>query len=225
MGIGNASSCGRVEFLEHDTVSHHLWTNVYVAGNYVGHTGRNGIIARVSKDAVYEHNILAYSSRYSTGHSIFCLVTPMGSKSSTTKRMEMLEKDGRDRGGFDADYNCVNTFIQYNYSHDNLWFCGIMKRRNRNVVIRYNISQNDKKGIYFYGFEKAQEASNIHIYNNTHFVGKGLDVSVFPEERTPLNSRFENNLFFFEERGTWGKNARGINTKFSKQSLLQHSTP
>ena len=51
-----------------------------------------------------------------------------------------------DRGGFDADYNCVNTFIQYNYSHDNKWFCGIMKRRNRNVVIRYNVSQNDTRG-------------------------------------------------------------------------------
>jgi hypothetical protein len=37
-------------------------------------------------------------------------------------------------------------------------------------------------------------------------------VSVFPEGRTPLNSRFENNIFFFEGRGVWGKNAEGINT-------------
>ena len=65
-------------------------------------------------------------------------------------------------------------------------------------VIRYNVSQNDREGIYFYGFERNQEARDIHIYNNTHFVRQGLDVSVFPEGRTPLNSRFENNLFFFE---------------------------
>ncbi|NQU22810.1 MAG: hypothetical protein HQ567_16145 [Candidatus Nealsonbacteria bacterium] len=211
VGIGNTSSCGRIEFRENDTVSHHLWTNVYVAGNFVDQTGRNNVIARASKNAVYEHNILANSSRYDTGHSIFCFNTD-GIKIQYNETYGNLGEEGHDRGGYDADYNCINTFIQYNYSHDNMWFCGIMKKRNRNVVIRYNVSQNDKKGIYFYGFERNREAQNVHIYNNTHFVRKGLDVQVFPEGRTPINSRFENNIFFFEGRGEWGKNAEGINT-------------
>ncbi len=211
VGIGNSSSCGRIEFRENDTISHNLWTKVYVAGNFVDQTGRNNVIARVSKDAVYEHNTLANSSRYDTGHSIFCFNTD-GIKIQYNEAYGNLGKEGRDRGGYDADYNCVNTFIQYNYSHDNMWFCGIMKRRNRNVVIRYNVSQNDRRGIYFYGFEGNREARDVHIYNNTHFIRKGLDVSVFPEGRTPLNSRFENNIFFFEGRGTWGENAEGINT-------------
>jgi hypothetical protein len=223
VGIGNASSCGRVEFRERDTVSHHLWTGVYVAGNYVDRTGRNSIIARVSKDAIYEYNTLANSSRYDTGHSIFCFNTD-GIKIQHNEAYGNVGDDGRDRGGFDADYNCVNTFIQYNYSHDNMWFCGIMKRRNRNAVIRYNVSQNDKQGIYFYGFENSREAKNIHIYNNTHFVSKGLDVSVFPEGRTPINSLFENNVFFFEGRGRWGRNAKGINTTF-RNNLYFNITP
>jgi hypothetical protein len=223
VGIGNDSSCGRVEFREHDTVSHHLWTGVYVAGNYIDRTGRNSIIARVSKDAVYEYNTLANSSRYDTGHSIFCFNTD-GIRIQYNEAYGNVGDDGQDRGGFDADYNCVNTFIQYNYSHDNMWFCGIMKRRNRNAVIRYNVSQNDKQGIYFYGFENSREARNIHIYNNTHFVGKGLDVSVFPEGRTPINSLFENNIFFFEDRGQWGKNAKGINTVF-RNNLYSNITP
>ncbi len=213
VGIGNKSSCGRVEFRENDTTNHYLWTRVYVAGNYIDHTGRNSIIARVSKDAIYEYNILANSSRYSTGHSIFCFSTD-GIKIQYNEAYGNVGDEVRDRGGFDADYNCVNTFIQYNYSHDNMWFCGIMKKQNRNVVIRYNVSQNDKAGIYFYGFEKNREAQNIHIYNNTHFIGKGLDVSVFPKGRTPINSTFENNIFYFEEQGQWGKNSDGINTSF-----------
>jgi len=213
VGIGNASDCGRVEFRENDTVAHNLWTKVYVADNYLDHTGRNSIIARVSQNAVYERNVLANSSRYDTGHSIFCFHTD-GIKIQYNEAYGNVGEGGRDRGGFDADYNCVNTFIQYNYSHDNLWFCGIMKRRNRNAVIRYNVSQNDREGIYFYGFENAREAENIHIYNNTHYVREGLNVSVFPEGRTPLNSRFENNIFFFAGRGRWGKNAEGINTAF-----------
>ena len=191
----------------------HLWTRVYVADNVVDRTGRNNIIARVSKDAVYERNILANSSRYDTGHSIFCFNTD-GIKIQYNEAYGNVGEGGIDRGGFDADYNCVNTFIQYNYSHDNLWFCGIMKRPNRNVVIRYNVSQNDREGIYFYGFEEERQAEDIHIYNNTHFVRKGLEVSVFPEGRTPLNSTFENNIFYFEGEGHWGRNAQGINTTF-----------
>lgn len=213
VGICNSSSCGSVEFREHDTVDHNLWTNVYVADNFIDHTGRNSIIARVSKDAVYERNVLANSSRYSTGHSIYCFNTD-SIKIQYNEAYGNVGEGERDRGGFDADYNCVNTFIQYNYSHDNNWFCGIMKKQNRNVVIRYNVSQNDKEGIYFYGFEKASGARNIHIYNNTHYVRKGLNIQVFPEGRTPLNSLFENNIFYFEGQGRWGKNATGIHTKF-----------
>ena len=213
VGIGTDSSCGRVEFRENDTVCHNLWTKVYVANNYIDHTGRNSIIARASKDAVYEYNTLANSSRYSTGHSIFCFHSD-GTKIQYNEAYGNVGGGGKDRGGFDADWNCVNTLIQYNYSHDNMWFCGIMKKHNRNAVIRYNVSQNDKEGIYFYGYENSREARNIHIYNNTHYIGKGLDVSVFPEGRTPLNSRFENNIFFFEGHGEWGKNAKGINTTF-----------
>lgn len=212
VGIGNNSSCGRIEFRENDTVDHYLWTRVYVADNVVDTTGRNNIIARVSKDAIYERNTLARSSRYDTGHSIFCFNTD-GIRIQHNEAYGNTG-EGTDRGGFDADYNCVGTLIQYNYSHDNEWFCGIMKRRNRAVVIRYNISQNERSGLYFYGFESRRELRDVHIYNNTHFVRAGLDVEVFPEGRTPLNTRFENNIFYFEEEGTWGERAEGIGTTF-----------
>ncbi|MEP4077309.1 hypothetical protein [Haloferula sp.] len=220
VGIGNSSSCGQVKLLATSEELKYLWTNVYVAGNKVDYTGRNNVIARASKDAVYEHNVLANSSRRDTGHSIFCFNTSGIKIQYNEAYGNVGEKNNRDgggesdRGGFDADYNCVDTFIQYNYSHDNLWFCGIMKKPTRNVVIRYNVSQNDREGIYFYGFERNKSAENVHIYNNTHYVRKGLEVSVFAEGRTPLNSTFENNVFFFEGKGKWGRNARGINTVF-----------
>ena len=213
VGIGNASSCGDIEFFNDYTVSHYLWTHVYVGGNYIDSSGRNCIIARVSKDAVYEHNVLANSSRYDTGHSIFCFDCD-GMKIQYNEAYGNVGEEGQDRGGYDADYNCINTTIQYNYSHDNMWFCGIMKKNNRNVVIRYNISQNDKKGIYFYGFENNTEARDIHIYNNVHFVSDAYDVEVFPESRTPINTMFENNIFYFEGQGVWGPNAAGVNTVF-----------
>ena len=220
VGISNSSSCGGVRILPDGEETENLWTRVYVAGNFVDFTGRNNIIARVSKDAIYEHNVLANSSRRDTGHSIFCFHTD-GIKIQYNEAYgnvgDVNNKDGHgesDRGGFDADYNCVNTFIQYNYSHDNLWFCGIMKKPGRNYVIRYNISENDREGIYFYGFDREKSVENVHIYNNTHYVRKGLEVSVFAEGRTPLNTTFENNVFYFEGKGEWGKKAAGINTVF-----------
>ena len=215
VGIGNQSSCARVDFAKDETKTKYLWTNVYVAGNYLDHTGINNIIARSSKDAVYEFNTLANSSRYDTGHSIFCFKTD-GIKIQYNEAYGNVGHGGMDRGGFDADYNCVNTFIQYNYSHDNLWFCGIMKRSNRKVVIRYNITQNEKEGIYFYGFNSSKELEDLHIYNNTHYTKKGLNVSVFPEGRIPLNTLFENNIFYFEGKGYWGRNAsKAVNTRFN----------
>lgn len=231
VGIENSARHSSVDLLpEGGLFTKNLWTRVYVGGNVLNRTGRNCIIARASLNAIYEHNILANSSRYDSGHSIFCFNTDgikiqhneaygnVGDKKNNNGGGES------DRGGFDADYNCVNTYIQYNYSHDNLWFCGIMKRPTRNVVIRYNISQNDREGIYFYGFEKNKSAENVHIYNNTHFVKKGLHVSVFAEGRTPINTTFENNIFFFEEKGEWGKNATGINTVF-RNNLYYNITP
>ena len=214
VGIGNRSTCAGVDFKGDKTVTKNLWTKVYVAGNFVDHTGRNNIIARVSKDAIYEFNTLANSSRYDTGHSIFCFDT-VGIKIQYNEAYGNVGHEGKDRGGFDADYNCDETYIQYNYSHDNEWFCGIMKKPNRNVVIRYNISENDRQGIYFYGFNGSKDLKNLHVYNNTHFIGKHLKKAVvFPEGRLPLESRFENNIFYFEGKGKWGKHVKGKSTKF-----------
>ena len=223
VGIGNDSTCAGVEIRPNDEVTKNLWTNVYVAGNYIDNTGRNNVIARVSKDAVYEYNTLANSSRYDTGHSIFCFNTD-GILIQRNEAYGNVGKEDKDRGGFDADYNCINTYIQYNYSHDNEWFCGIMKRPNRNVVIRYNISQNERKGLYFYGFEKFTDAENIHIYNNTHFTKRGLKAYVFPQNRTPLNTLFENNVFYFEGEGLWTEKSKGINTSF-KNNLYYNLVP
>ena len=63
VGIGNTSSCGRVILKKDGEELQNLWTKVYVAGNHVDTTGRNNVIARVSKDAIYEHNVcLLYTS-------------------------------------------------------------------------------------------------------------------------------------------------------------------
>ncbi|MGQ1945753.1 hypothetical protein ACT3CD_01460 [Geofilum sp. OHC36d9] len=202
VGIGNSSSWGKI-----NSNDYYPWTDFVIRGNRVEYTGRNGIIARVGVNQIVEYNVLAYNSRYSTGHSVFNFA-------SINCIMQYNEAYGNtgdpgdiDHGGFDADYNARGTIIQYNYSHDNNWFCGIMRRYNRDITIRYNISINERLGAYEYGFPQDDEARGIWIYNNIHYFRAGLNASIFASPgkvRTPSYSYFYNNIFYFEDKGTWG---------------------
>src|SRR5690606_32969429 len=66
VGIGNASDGPDI-----DEEGYYPWTKVVIRGNRIERTGRNGIIVRYSVDPLVEYNVLAYNSRFSTGHSVF----------------------------------------------------------------------------------------------------------------------------------------------------------
>src|SRR5690606_2391874 len=66
VGIGNQSSWPKI-----DQDDYYPWTKFVIRNNHVEHTGRNGIIVRYSIDPLVEYNVLAFNSRYSTGHSVF----------------------------------------------------------------------------------------------------------------------------------------------------------
>ncbi len=202
VGIGNQSSWPNIH-----SKDFYPWTDVVIRGNRVERTGRNGIIIRYSIDPVVEYNVLAYNSRFSTGHSVFNFNTVGCIMQYNEAYGNTGEPDDIDRGGFDADWNARGTIIQYNYSHDNHWFCGIMQRYNRDIKIRYNISQNERLGAYMYGFPWEDDARSVWIYNNTHYFRSGLNASIFVSPgrtRTPRHTAFYNNIFYFEDSGNWG---------------------
>ena len=204
VGIANQSSWGGITSSEYDP-----WTNFAIRGNRVEHTGRNGIIVRYARDAVVEYNKLVDNSRYDSGHSVFnfntinCVMQYNEAYGNTSDDPNEI-----DHGGFDADYNSKGTVIQYNYSHDNNWFCGIMRKAvNTDITIRYNISQNERLGVFFYGFANEQGVKDVKIYNNTFYFGKGKGKQVFAGEsqpRVPTETTFSNNIFYFEDQAEWG---------------------
>jgi hypothetical protein len=84
-----------------------------------------------------------------------------------------------DGGGFDLDGGVTNSFLQYNYSHENDGAGYLLAQYDsapsfKNNVIRYNISQNDARRNTYGGimvWSKAPlEISNSHIYNNTIYI-------------------------------------------------------
>lgn len=203
VGIANQSSWGGI-----DTETYYPWQGLVMRGNRVSRTGRNNMIVRYSTSPIVEYNVLAYSSRYNHGHSVFnfntedCIVQFNEAYGNTGP------VDEPDRGGFDADYNARRTIIQYNYSHDNHWFAGIMRRFNDGVKIRYNISQNELLGAYLYGFPGEKGAKNIEIYNNTHYFRPGINGQIFVQagrNRVAIETSFKNNIFYFSSPSEWGR--------------------
>lgn len=67
VGIGNQSSWRSIS-----SSDYHPWTNYVLRGNRIESTGRNGIIVRASINPIAEYNVIAYSSRFSTGHNLWC---------------------------------------------------------------------------------------------------------------------------------------------------------
>lgn len=203
VGIGNQSSWRDI-----DTEKYYPWTEFVIRRNYIERTGRNSIILRNAHNPLIEYNVAAASSRYDTGHSIVnfnttnCVVQYNEAYGNTGPKGE------NERGGFDADYKSRGTIIQYNYSHDNDWFCGIMRRGiNADITIRYNISQNELLGCYLYGFPTEFGIKDVKVYNNTHYFGKGKGTKMFVaggKVRVPIETTFMNNIFYFEDAADWG---------------------
>lgn len=88
---------------------------------------------------------------------------------------------GVDGDGFDFDGGVTNSIMQYNYSHDND-AAGYLLAQYRyapqamdNIIIRYNISENDcrKKSygaIHVWNGDTQDRIQNVHIYQNTVYL-------------------------------------------------------
>lgn len=203
VGIGNQSTWRDI-----DKETYYPWTEFVIRDNFIERTGRNSIILRNAMDPVIEYNVAAASSRYDTGHSIVNFNTVNCIVQYNEAYGNVGDSSHNERGGFDADYKSRGTIIQYNYSHDNNWFCGIMRRGiNSDITIRYNISQNEILGSYLYGFPTEFGLKDVKVYNNVYYFAKGKGNQVFVEGgkvRHPIETSFNNNIFYFEDNGDWG---------------------
>ena len=229
-GVGIATDQPDVERAQEFTgtgVRPNAITNLYVARNSVKNTGRNSYIIRDSEDPLIEYNLSANSSLYDKGHSFFNFNTIGAVFQYNEAYGNTGPADESDRGGFDADFNAIDTTYQYNYSHSNNYFAGTMKKENKDVTFRYNISVNERFGAYFYGFENNTELTDLKIYNNTHYFDATIDSPVLiVRDRTPHESTFNNNIFYSEDGGTPGADTDdGVNVTFDTNVYFQWTPP
>jgi hypothetical protein len=89
-----------------------------------------------------------------------------------------------DGDGFDFDGGVTNSVMQYNYSHDNdaagflLAQYAFAPQAMENIVIRYNISENDCRkrdygAIHIWKGREEDEIRNVQIYQNTVYLSGG----------------------------------------------------
>lgn len=202
-------------------------TNVIVRGNYMDDIGGDGITVRDTDGALIEYNLVRESNKQEkiTGYNV--AIWPFQADNTVVQFNEAYLTYGlKDGQGFDADHLSNNSVIQYNYSHDNVGgFVLVMgwyqmyeningspiptNETNPGVTIRYNISQNDLD----HTFEITRGIpSGMSIYNNTIYLAKKLNVSVFdlagyPNSESNLYEDFYvfNNVFYYDGEASGAK--------------------
>lgn len=198
--------CGSSAYVGRD--DWHASTQVVISHNLLEDIGGDGIVPIGTDGCIVEHNKIdgarTRCDDYAAG------IWPWSADNTVVQFNEVCNLKGtKDGQGYDADWNCRNTLIQYNYSHDNeggfLLVCdnGASRRPwsagNVHAVIRFNLSVNDGGGGNASRiFHLAGPIRDTQIYNNTIYVGNKVDVPmVLSDDWKGLAASvdFRNNIF------------------------------
>ena len=207
----------------------HPSLNVVIRGNVIEDFGGDGIVPIGTDGCLIERNVLRDGRQRAKDAA--CGIWPFASDNTVIQFNEvsgMRLDGGHDGQGFDSVYNCRNTIIQYNYSHDNeggfFMACNWAKpgdpssAGNVGTIVRYNISQNDGdpngktegNPIMFVG-----PVRDVRFYNNVIYVSKRMNgrpmINTWVTELGPPEDvRFYNNVFYAEPETSLGWVIGGI---------------
>jgi hypothetical protein len=114
----------------------------------------------------------------------------------------------KDGGGFDLDGGTTNSIMQYNYSHDNQGAGFLLAQYSgaptmKNLIVRYNVSENDGRKNEYGGIHLWSSGSNggiqyANIYNNTVYMtptSTGTPKAVVIRGGGMKGIRIRNNIF------------------------------
>jgi hypothetical protein len=184
------------------------WDPFIIRSNLVYDIGGDGIVNQYACGSTVEYNVVHHANARSGTHNAG--IWAWNADYVTFQFNEAFEVQGTlDGQGYDIDYGQIGTTHQYGYSHDNnggfMLVCGPTAGGTVDGTIRYNISQNDRTRV----FHVSGPIQNIQIYNNTIYVGAGLDTTIVLEGRWggyPQSVYFWNNIFYNLGSGdyVWG---------------------
>ena len=176
-------------------------TNLLMENNYVKDVGNDGIVAMYAYRPLVQYNIAdragadmdAKNGGYNTYYGYVCAgIWPWKSKDGIFQYNEAFDiVENQDGMPWDIDYS-DGTVYQYNYSHNNgggcVMFCG---GEAYNGVFRYNISQNDLKGLLNLSGNPKGE-----VYNNVFYIGGDLSTKIHNPGFHNGTGVMRNNIFY-----------------------------
>lgn len=137
----------------HDRRNWHPSTNTVVRGNLIEGVPGDGIVPIGCEGTLIEYNIMRDCPDVLPATEAAAGIWPWSCDNTVIRYNEVSgHKAPWDAQGFDCDYNCTNTLIEYNYSHDNygglVLICNSGTETsysigNVNSTVRYNISIGD----------------------------------------------------------------------------------
>ncbi|MEJ7830721.1 MAG: right-handed parallel beta-helix repeat-containing protein, partial [Segetibacter sp.] len=183
-------------------------TNVVFRKNVFKNIAGNGLIVRVAKDALIEHNLFDSCGKIISGNAVFNFNTDSTIYQFNEAKNTIYNEGDTDARGIDSDYRTKNTIIQYNYLHNNQ-LGGVTATGgpgvgdnpvnfNIGTIIRYNIIENNaRQGAYFSG-----RVEGLQVYNNVFYADSNYkDVVVLKLNRWtvyPNGASFRNNIFYYK---------------------------
>ncbi|HHW00180.1 MAG TPA: DUF5123 domain-containing protein [Clostridiaceae bacterium] len=174
-------------------------TNVVVRNNYAVDIPGTGTCLCSCDGAIVEYNILDNTQCNVPANVAGVACSTWSSQDCIYQYNEVMNTNGTADGqSFDNDGACRRCIFQYNYSHDNnggfFLVCSLSSCKVFDSVCRYNISQNDRTGL----FDHRAASYNTKIYNNTIYIKSGLTVPMFRPDTDSKKgtAAFYNNIFY-----------------------------
>lgn len=201
---------------------------IIIRNNRFERTGSNALVVRVAKAPLIEHSMFTHCSIKGSGNASYPFncddaVFQYNEACYTcfnTRADSWNGKRDADAGGFDSDWMCKNTIIQYNYSHHN-GYGGVLicckgnhpTAFNDGTILRYNIFENNQHHIV----RVSGPVSNTMIYNNLFYSGiKSDPVMILFHKGWGIYSdsvAYHNNIFYSDGKGNYinlGKSTRNF---------------
>lgn len=174
-------------------------TNLLIRGNTISDVAKNALILRLADaSCLVEGNVCFDTATLDTGNTMFTASCDGAVFQFNEGYRNHAGPDGDHDGSlYDADVRSFNIVFQYSYSHDNAH--GLFWQYNHgsdtNIVVRYNISRNDRGSIFAFSGSGSGRPT-AHVYNNTVYLpGTNGAQNIVDDRSTGHTYRFSNNVF------------------------------
>ncbi|MCX5632678.1 MAG: hypothetical protein NTW93_03250 [Phycisphaerae bacterium] len=183
-------------------------TNVIIRNNVISDITKNAMIIRnTDESCLVENNLLYNTATLDSGNTIFtasCRGTVFQYNEGYGNNAGPAPSD-HDGSLYDADLRSPSIVFQYSYSHDNtqglFWTYPSTDGANSNVLVRYNISRNDKGIIFAFSGDSGATASS-YIYNNTVYIPNTATSQLLFDYRQATHTIYAyNNIFYILNTG------------------------